>query len=258
MPSSPAPLPPVIGHRGAAASAPENTLAAFSSARALGVRWVEFDVRLTADEVPILLHDARLERTTDGHGRAAALPLAAIRRLDAGGWFAPGFAGERVPTLEEALAHLGELGLGANVEVKAERGRARRTGVQVAALLARAWPSSAPPPIVSSFLPQALLAVRETAPELACGILFHEIPRNWLALTRRLGCVSVHADQRFLAPAIVAEVRRLGYSLLAYTVNDAGRACSLFDWGVTAVFSDLPETILAAIGDGRERWAGSA
>ncbi|MGH7097178.1 MAG: glycerophosphodiester phosphodiesterase [Stellaceae bacterium] len=258
MSSPPAPLPPVIGHRGAAASAPENTLAAFSRARALGVRWVEFDVRLTADEVPILLHDARLERTTDGRGRVAALPLAAIRRLDAGSWFAPDFAGERVPTLDEALVRLGELGLGANVEVKAERGRARQTGARVAALLARAWPSFSPPPIVSSFLPQALLAVRETAPELTCGILFHEIPKNWLTLTRRLGCVTVHADQRFLAPAIVAEVRRLGYSLLAYTVNDAGRARSLFDWGVTAVFSDLPDAILAAAEDGRERWAGSA
>ncbi|HJU15131.1 MAG TPA: glycerophosphodiester phosphodiesterase [Stellaceae bacterium] len=245
---SPAPLPPVIGHRGAAAHAPENTLAALSQARALGCRWVEFDVRLTADDELILLHDARLERTTDGNGKAAALPLATIRRYDAGSWFAPAFAGERVPTLAEALSRLGELGLGANIEVKAERGRARRTGERVAAMVARAWPPALPPPILSSFLLPALSGARAEAPELARGLLFRTIPKNWLVVAMKFDCATIHADQRFLNPAIVAEIRRLGYSLLAYTVNDPVRARSLFDWGVTAVFSDLPDAVLAAAG----------
>ena len=91
----------MIGHRGAAASAPENTLAGLRCAKALGCRWVELDVRLTADRQPVVIHDNRLQRTTDGRGRVSALPLAAIRRHDAGAWFAPSFAGERVPTLEE-------------------------------------------------------------------------------------------------------------------------------------------------------------
>jgi glycerophosphoryl diester phosphodiesterase len=258
MPPLPSALPPVIGHRGAAASAPENTLAGLRRAALLGARWVEFDVRLTADDVPILLHDARLERTTDGRGRAAARPLAFIRRLDAGSWFAPDFAGERVPTLEEALLLLGEFGLGANVELKAERGRARRTGARVAAAIARSWPSALPPPLVSSFLPLALAGLREQAPELACGLLFRALPGNWRALAARLGCLTIHADQRFLDPAAVAELRRSGYSLLAYTVNDGARARSLFAWGVTAVFSDVPDAILAAVGGGAERWPASA
>jgi glycerophosphoryl diester phosphodiesterase len=254
MPLYPLALPPVIGHRGAAARAPENTLAALHRARALGCRWVEVDVRLTGDDEPILLHDARLERTTDGRGKAAALPLAAIRRHDAGRWFAPDFAGERVPTLAEALRLLGELGLGANIELKAERGRARWTGERVSALIARCWPSSLPPPIVSSFLPQALLGARAQAPELARGLLFRTIPKNWWFIARRLDCATIHADQRFLRPASVAEIRRLGYSLLAYTVNDAVRARCLLDWGVTAVFSDLPDNVLAAAGGGGDRW----
>lgn len=257
MPPYPAPLPPVVGHRGAAASAPENTLAGLRRAASLGVRWVEFDVRLSADEVPILLHDARLDRTTDGCGKAAALPLAALRRHDAGSWFAPAFAGERVPTLEEALALLGELGLGANIELKAGRLRARRTGLRAAAVIARAWPSSLPAPIVSSFLPQALGGVREQAPELYRGFLFRAIPRNWRALATRLGVATIHADQRFLRPAIVAEIRRLGYSLLAYTVNDAARARCLFNWGVSAVFSDVPDAVLAAVGGGGDRAAAA-
>ena len=125
-------LPRVIGHRGAAACAPENTLAGFRKAKALGCRWVEFDVRLTADGRPVLLHDNRLERTTDGRGRVSALSLAAVRRHDAGRWFHSSFAGERVPTLEQALMLLAELGLGANVELKAARGNEAATGALVA------------------------------------------------------------------------------------------------------------------------------
>lgn len=79
-------LPRVIGHRGAAAAAPENTLAGLRKAKELGCSWVEFDVRLTADGAPILLHDDRLERTTSGYGEAAALSLAKVREYDAGGW----------------------------------------------------------------------------------------------------------------------------------------------------------------------------
>src|SRR5580704_12278143 len=91
-------LPPVIGHRGAAAQAPENTLAGFRAARALGCAWVEFDVRLTVDGVPVVCHDDKLDRTSNGRGRISKLPLAAIRMLDAGSWFGPAFAGERIPT----------------------------------------------------------------------------------------------------------------------------------------------------------------
>lgn len=241
------PLPPVIGHRGAAASAPENTLAGLRRAHALGCRWVEFDVRLSADERLILLHDSRIDRTTDGRGKAAALPFAEIRRHDAGSWFAAAFAGERVPSLEEAVSVLGELGLAANVELKAERGRAERTGALAGALLARSWPSRLPPPLVSSFLPRALAGVRETAPEIPRGLLFRSLPSGWRLPVERLDCTTVHADQRFLRPEVVAELRRLGYAVLAYTVSDPERAERLFGWGVSAVFSDVPETLLAAL-----------
>ena len=96
-------LAPVIGHRGAAKRAPENTLAGLRRAHELGAAWVEFDVMLSGDGVPILIHDETLERTTDGHGAVPDHGLAAIRELDAGAWFAPAYAGERVPTLEEAI-----------------------------------------------------------------------------------------------------------------------------------------------------------
>jgi glycerophosphoryl diester phosphodiesterase len=238
-------LPRVIGHRGAAGCAPENTLAGFRRARALGCTWVEFDVRLSADRQPILLHDDRLERTTSGRGKAGRLTLAEIRRHDAGSWFDPAFAGERVPTLEAALAVLEEEGLAANVEIKPARGEAWETGAIAAETLLRRWPGGTAATLISSFLPQALAAAKMAAPDVARGLLFGALPRSWRRRAEALGCVSIHLDHQRLSPAVVAEVNSLGYVLLAYTVNDVERARLLFDWGVASVFSDVPHTILA-------------
>ncbi len=94
----------VIGHRGASDEAPENTLPAFRRALELGADGFEFDVQLTADGQPVVIHDAVLDRTTTGSGPVAAASSDQIRALDAGGWFAPAFTGERVPTLEAVLA----------------------------------------------------------------------------------------------------------------------------------------------------------
>ena len=238
-------LPPVIGHRGAAGCAPENTLAGLRKAKELDFRWVEFDVRLTADGEMILLHDGRLDRTTNGRGKAALLPLEEIRRYDAGRRFGAFFRGERVPTLAEAVALLGELGIGANVELKAVRGREAETGAMAAALLCKLWPPQLPPPLISSFSPKALMAARARAPKIARGILFHSMPRNWRGLAERLGCAAIHADHRRLHPTLVAEIREAGYPLLAYTVNDPAQAHTLFGWGVTSVFSDVPPILSA-------------
>jgi len=237
------PLPPVIGHRGAAARAPENTLAGLRQAAALGCAWVEFDVRLTADGTLVLCHDPRLDRTTDGKGPVAAQTLAAIRQRDAGSWFGPAFADEPVPTLDEALSLAAELGLGADIEVKAEPGRDYATAAAVAAVLRR-LPSGAPPVLVSSFLPAAVAALRTLAPQVPRGILFRLVPRNWPEIALRLRCTAIGADHRRLRRRRVAAIRDAGYQLAAYTVNDPARARLLFGWGVTSVFSDAPDIIL--------------
>jgi glycerophosphoryl diester phosphodiesterase len=243
-------LPPVIGHRGAAAYAPENTFAGFRKAKALGCRWVEFDVRLTADSQPVLLHDNRLERTTSGRGRVSTLSLDAVRRHDAGSRFHSSFAGERVPRLEEALMLLAELGLGANIELKAARGKEAATGAVVAELLARTWPADLGHLLISSFQHGALAAARDRAPHIARGILFRHIPKNWRNIAAQLRCVTIHADQQRLRLAVLSEIRRAGYPLLAYTVNDAERARILFDFGVKSVFSDVPDRLYGAAASG--------
>jgi glycerophosphoryl diester phosphodiesterase len=235
--------PRVIGHRGAALSAPENTLAGFCMAAALHVRCVEFDVRLTRDGRCILLHDDTLDRTTSGHGPAAAMSFDEIRHCDAGSWFGPDFAGQRVPSLEETIELLGRLELGAVIELKPAPGAEAATGRAAAALVAERWPASLPPPLLSSFKPAALAAAREAAPQLERALLVSAVPRDWQRQIEELDCAMLHADQRKLDRAIVAALVEAGLPVFAYTVNLAERAKELFSWGVGAVFSDCPDRV---------------
>ena len=112
------PLPRLLAHRGALLHAPENTLASLRAAARLGAGWVEFDVQRSRDGRLFLLHDEELARTTDGRGLAAARAWDELAALDAGRWFDAGFAGERLPTLEQVVALCEELHLGANMEIK--------------------------------------------------------------------------------------------------------------------------------------------
>jgi glycerophosphoryl diester phosphodiesterase len=238
--------PCVIGHRGAALSAPENTLAGFRRAAALHVAWVEFDVRLTRDARVILLHDDTLDRTTTGSGPAAALFFEQIRRFDAGAWFSADFAGQRVPSLEETIDLLAELGLGAVIELKPSPGVEAATGRAAAAIVAERWPATLPPPLLSSFKPAALAASREVAPQLERALLVSAVPRDWQSQAAALGCTTLHANQRKLDQETVAAVRAQGMPLFAFTVNRPDRAGQLYDWGVDAVFSDCPDRVAAA------------
>jgi glycerophosphoryl diester phosphodiesterase len=236
-------FPRVIGHRGAAGHAPENTLAGFRRAALFGLRWVEFDVALTRDNEPVLLHDETVNRTTDGKGKLADTTLGSLRRLDAGAWHSEEFAGERVPTLAEAFDTLASLGLGANIEIKPTKGREAETGAIVAKRVAAAWPESLPRPLLSSFKLDSLVAARDAAPTVARGYLLNRLNRGWQKEAASLACVSVHCNQRTLTRQTAAEVRQAGYHLLCYTVNDAARARLLFEWGVEAVFTDYPDRL---------------
>jgi glycerophosphoryl diester phosphodiesterase len=239
------PLPPprIIGHRGAAAHAPENTLASLRKAHELGARWVEFDVQATRDDCAVLLHDARLERTTDGYGLLADTEARAVARLDAGRWFGKSFRGEGVPRFSAAMELIGELGMGAIVEIKAEPGDGARTARAVLTALGQ----SAAPHILSSFGADALAVAAAERPDTPRALIVRSIPEDWRARVERLGCTALHAGERELTPKIVAEVAR-HCVLRAYTVNSPDRASELLAWGASAVFTDCPDVILSGIG----------
>ena len=242
--AAPIALPRVIGHRGAAAAAPENTLAGIAKAKALGASWIEFDVKLTEDGHPVLFHDDRLERTTDGHGLVAATTLAAIRGLDAGSWFDLSFRREPVPTFEEALALCAELGLGINVEIKPCAGRERETAKATMKALLDLWPRSMPAPLISSFAPACLRVAHEMAPEMPRGYLAGALPRRWRALMAEYGCVTIHLNHRRIVRWQRATVLAAGVPLVLYTVNDGLCARQHLEAGVAAVITDRIDRVL--------------
>lgn len=244
-------LPAVIGHRGVAGLAPENTLAGIAAAAALGLTWVELDIRLTRDRQPVLLHDDTVDRTTDGHGRVSRLPLAAIRRLDAGGWFGSDFSGEPPPTLAEAIAVLARFRMGAVFEIKGEGSEAAACARIAAPLIVRAWPAASPRPVVSSFDDRAVVAAMIAAPRLARALLVDRVPGDWRQRLRRCGAHALHVAADALTPATARGLAAAGISVACYTVNDRRRAHRLWTMGVASVFSDRPERLGApAIGAG--------
>lgn len=233
-------IPQVIGHRGAAAHAPENTLAGFRKAKALGCRWVEFDVRAAADGGLAVIHDATLARTTGVEGRVIDHTLAELAELDPGD-------GAGVPSLAQALDLLAELGLGANVEVKAEGAEAAVTGALAAIVCERARRKHGLELLLSSFSTAALAAAHGAAAFLPRGLLREAPGRDWRVMAGALGCVSLHVEARFADRALAEAVHGAGLRLLAYTVNDPARARALIAQGVDALFSDLPDRILAGL-----------
>ena len=242
------PPPRVIGHRGAASHAPENTLAGIRKAAALGVRMIEVDAKLTADNVPILMHDDALNRTTSGSGPVRQASLTTIRTLDAGAWFGSGFAGEPVPTLAEALDLCLSLGLAINIEIKPCKGRERETAAASLAEAREIWPADRPPPLVSSFAPDAVAVALDVAPDWPRSLLFDRMPKDLQAAIEMLKPATLNTSHKRLSARIVTRLKATGLPLLAYTVNDPSRAEALFAMGVDGVFSDVPDAILAIVG----------
>jgi glycerophosphoryl diester phosphodiesterase len=240
-------VPRIIGHRGARATSPENTLAGIRQARREGATWVEFDVKLTGDGHAILMHDVTVDRTTDGRGEVRRMSLAEIRKLDAGIKKAPGWRGEKVPTLVEALALLAELDMGFNLELKPCPGREAETAKVALADLAAHWPEDRPLPVISSFKLASLAAAREIAPHLPLGYLAEALPADWTSQVARLGCRTVHPCWHGLTRAHIAAAKAGGYPLLVWTVNDPARARELVAWGVDSLITDAPSAIAAAL-----------
>lgn len=242
-------LPRVVGHRGAATYAPENTLASLREARRRGATWVEFDVKLSGDGVAMLMHDESLKRTAGLDRLASATPWAEISGLDAGIWMAPTFTGQRVPSFVEAITCLGEEDLGANVEIKPCPGREAETARATVEILRRHWPAHLPAPLLSSFKDAALAAALEAAPEFPRAILIDELKDDWRARAGAVDAVGVNTSGKKLSSARAAEIKAAGYLLSVYTINDPAKARELVAMGVDCVITDAPDVILAALND---------
>ena len=232
------PYPRLFAHRGGGSLAPENTLAAVKLGQSLGYRAHEFDVKLTKDNVAMLLHDATLERTTTGKGRAADFTWQELAVLDAGAWHSPAFKGERLATFEAVARQLISNGDMANVEIKPTPGTGRETGLAVAREAAKLWAGAKTPPLLSSFDFDALMAAKEAAPELPRAWLVDKFTEAEWERLEQLQAVSLNTNHKKFDVADVARLRGRGYRVMLYTVNDVAMAARLFEAGVDSLFTD--------------------
>lgn len=240
------PCPLWIAHRGAGKLAPENTLGAFRLGAQHGYRAFECDVKLSADGVPFLLHDATLQRTTSGHGLAAQLTWAELSQLDAGSWHSRAYAGEPLPSLQAVARFCLRNGFALNIEIKPTPGTEADTGREVA-LAAAQWWASAAPPLLSSFQPSALAAAREAAPNLPRALLLDGLRAGWLDEAKALGCVAVVADHPSLDAAVIDQLHAAGMRAMSYTVNDPFTAQRLIGLGIDALITDAVDNFSAAL-----------
>lgn len=237
-------LPRVIGHRGTPKRAPENTVAGFALAAEAGVAWVELDVQLSADLVPVVFHDDALERTSTGTGFLTERDWAYLQDLDVGEWFSPAFAGEKLPHWDSVLDLLIGRRLGVNIEIKANDARGALTAeIGLKHALAK-WPDDLPPPLVTSFSRKSLETAQKVAPHWPRGLVSDPWPEDWRDVCQRQNCASLHVLHSNLTPERVAQAKEAGLKVLAYTVNEAETARKLWEMGVDSVFSDRPESLL--------------
>jgi glycerophosphoryl diester phosphodiesterase len=202
----------------------------------LGCDWIETDLRLTSDGFPVLLHDATLDRTTNGKGKVGSVPLSHVLRLDAGSWFSREFRGERIPTMEEAL-EWGRNRCGLNLEIKEEdrvedlirrlasrfRGHAALDGV-----------------LFSSFRSSDLKRLRAALPHARLGWLVSRSTRGLTGLNRSLRLAALHPKEPLVSRRLVKRCRRLGLATHVWVVNRARRIREMETLGVDGVMTDDP------------------
>jgi len=240
-------LPKIIAHRGASAYSPENTIESIHSAADMGIDWVELDVKLTKDGVPIIFHDDALERTTGAEGLVAETDYATIKELDAGSWFGESFIGAKIPTLEEAVDVLIERDLGLNLEIKPCPSREKETAEAALDLLSTIWDEH-DKLLISSFSHVSLESALEMAETWHRGFLLPDHTQedwieNWAEMAKHLGASTINVNGNTVTRELVEDALDLEVPVLAYTINEPDRGRFLQSWGVDGFFSDVPDVL---------------
>ena len=231
----------IFAHRGSKGTHPENTLASFKEAVRVGSDGIELDVHLTHDGNLVVIHDETVDRTTNGTGEIRNLTLAEIKAMDAGSWFHNKYAGEKIPTLEEVLLLLTELGFNGqlNIELKTDVIQYKGLVEKCLALQsAKDWPFAI---VYSSFNPYTLVELKEANPSQEIGLLFES--KEWADKgDAMLEKESYHPDLKLLDWAI--EWNRNQLPLRVWTVNEDTDINRCFELQIEAIFTDYPEKAL--------------
>jgi glycerophosphoryl diester phosphodiesterase len=223
-----------IGHRGARGHAPENTLLAMDTGIRLGAQMVELDVQRHPSGELLVIHDLRLERTTNGKGRLVDRSFDYIRSLDAGG-------GQQVPTLPEVL-DLVDQRVAVNVELKTAGGTAEAVAAVLRRYVDEGW--SPEQFLVSSFHLPELELFRQAAPEFPIGVLLCGVPLEWAAEAAELSAQALNLSEEFADERLIGDAKARGLKVYVYTVNERDEIERLRQIGVDGVFTDYPERAL--------------
>jgi glycerophosphoryl diester phosphodiesterase len=235
--------PLILAHRGANRWAPENTMAAFRLAAELGADGVELDVRLCKDGEAVVIHNSTVAETTDGSGRVKDFTLAELQMLDAGGWYADEFAGERIPTLAQVLHELGPR-LRLNIELKTMGLFTDGLEAEVVRLVEDT--NMAHRVIISSFNPVALWRVRRLNRNIPAGLLYApDQPRylrdRWLQPLVQPN--ALHPRWDMIDEQTIAAAHRQGLAIYAWTCDDPEAMRRLIGWGVDAIITERPDLL---------------
>ena len=228
-------------HRGVSSLAPENTLAAFSKAAEMGCEWIEIDVQLNRDNIPVVIHDQTVNRCTNGSGKVADLSLKALQSLDAGSWFSDEFSNEKIPTLEQTLLLAKDKELKVNIEIKlypeddiarlCEEIKTVITGLNIETNQL----------LFSSFNLSALKVMQQLLPAIPRGLLWSKMPNNALDLLTEIAAFSVHCNYKFLTQSQAADIKQAGYEIYCYTPNEPDMVNQYWSWGVDMMITDTPQ-----------------
>lgn len=232
-----------IAHRGASGHAPENTFAAFRKAIAMGAGFIETDLQLSRDARLVAIHDATVNRTTNGQGAVHDLTLAELRRLDAGSWFGGEFAGERIPTIEEILEFAKKHDVVFYLELKPSGS----WGGEHALISALRESGEIARTVVISFDPAILANVRKIEPTVMTGLLFEGQISDPLAEAIEIGARQLAVRGSLVTPRLLKEARQRDLQVVCWTVNHPGHMRLLMEAGVDGIISDYPDRLLELV-----------
>lgn len=233
----------VIAHRGASGYAPENTVAAFRKAVAMGASFIETDLQLSRDARFVAIHDDTVDRTTGVRGSVHNLTLAELRRLDAGSWFGSEFAGERIPTLEEVLDFAKQHDVVFYLELKPTGS----WGGEHALIGALRESGEIARTVVISFDASILAAVRKIEPTLMTGLLFDGQLEDPLGRAVEIGARQVVARSDLVTPRMLGQARRRDLQVVCWTVNHPAHMRLLIAAAVDGIMTDYPDRLAAAV-----------
>lgn len=232
------PYPRWIAHRGAGKLAPENTLAAFRLGAQHGYQMFECDAKLSRDGVVFLMHDATLNRTTNGQGIGGDLTWHDLAQLDAGSWHSRAYAGEPLLSLANLARFCQRNRYFLNIEIKPTPGTDQVTGQVVAEHAAALWAHADNLPLLTSFKPEALAGAKTTAPHLPRGLLLDTLWEGWLTTARQLECRAIVCHYALWDASLVSQVHAAGMRCLSYTVNDEWATEWLIALGTDGIITD--------------------